>query len=192
MTYAWKAADGRWIEVVGETTLPNAHSDGDWTIRDSFVASFDDAWRAAQGFVAVVEVAQPLGVVVTGSTVIDNGGVPTRHWLVEGLSADQLAALLQHRKDEVDAYATAQIGAALGPAWKQLDLICQAVSLIDAAQNGSLTLDQQAQRTQLRATLAFTVAARAHAEALKGELPADDGPALAAFDITAGWPAPPA
>ncbi len=181
MTFAFKGPDG-WIEIAGEVVLPGFGEPGagghrdDTRITPAFVDSLSPQDRTARGLVEIIESA----------SVVDIAGAPHRQYQTAALSSPALEAAVQARRDAIDAYATTRI-AVLGPPWKQLDLMCQAIGLLDAAQAGQLTADQVAARASLRTTLAWINAVRAHAETLKGQLPAT-GPELAAFDITVGWP----
>lgn len=196
MTFAFKPAGGAWIEIAGDTLLPGfGEPDGDDVrhdvmVSEAFVASLSGAVRAARGLVAVVEPDRPVGMVITGQSIVDVNGVPTRQYQTANLSSPALAAAVQARKDAIDGHATALI-TALGPPWKQMDMICQAISLLDTQLNGTLSSDQVSARAALRSTLAWLLSVRTHAEVLKGQLPAT-GPELAAFDITTGWPSAPA
>jgi hypothetical protein len=193
MTFAFKTAEGEWLEVTGALLPGFGEPDPDGvrhgvTVSEAFVASLPPEIRAARGLAEIVEAEPPAGVVITDKRLVDVAGVPHREFDSEALPADDLAALLQRRKSEIDAAATARI-AGLGPSWKQLDLMCQAIALLDAGQSRELTQDEVVARAGLRQVLSWTLSVRAHAETLKGQLPAD-GPGLVAFDITAGWPAP--
>lgn len=100
MSYAFKTAQGAWIEIVGDTLLPGFGEDGAAVlVSPGFVASWNDATRAARAVVAVAETAAPTDptVTVTGSTVADVAGVPTRAWqtaskLLADLKAERTAA----------------------------------------------------------------------------------------------------
>lgn len=105
MTYAFKTEAGAWIEVRGDTWLPGfgeATADGvrhDVLVSEAWAASLSPQVRAARGLVDVVETDPPadVTVTVTGDTVIDVDGVPTRSWttatrLLADIKAQRLRA----------------------------------------------------------------------------------------------------
>lgn len=186
MSFAFNGPDG-WIEIVGDVMLP-AYGDHPATLVNEHLGpSLAPEGLTERGLAEVVEVARPMGVLITGSNVVDVDGVPTRAYAHEELTSDQLAGLRQGVSGRIDDRA-GQVITGLFPIWKQQNMTSRAVELLDLKSQRDLTEDEVAEQTALRAARAWIESVRAHSDSLKAALPAD-GPGAAVFDITAGWPA---
>lgn len=98
MTYCLLIAPATWLEIAG----PNVELPGR-TVSEAWVAGLSDAERAELGFVATVETDPPTDptLTVTGNSVTDVAGVPTRTWRT---STKLLADLKAERTAAADAY----------------------------------------------------------------------------------------
>lgn len=76
------------------------------------------------------------------------------------------------------------------PEWKQANMTARGVELINLrALNGAWTAEEAAEAVALQADWDWIKAVRAYSDALEAQVPpADDPEALAAFDVSAGWP----
>lgn len=75
-----------WIECEGTFEFNEIQYNAEW------VRGADDEQRASLGFVPVVEVPQPEGVIVTGRGLEDFDGQPRRKWFVKEFTLDELKA----------------------------------------------------------------------------------------------------
>lgn len=114
MTYAWKDAEGQWIEIDRERRLPGHTIEGlvdDWGVTPAAVAALTVEQRAERGYVEVVETAPPTGVRIVGSKV--EGSSPTRIWLTEAYAPEELAQIRADRVAEIKAEARRRIVAVM-------------------------------------------------------------------------------
>jgi hypothetical protein len=129
--------------------------------------------------VKVVETDKPspLTDIVTGSTIVNVGGVPTRVWQSTPIP-------INDRKAAIKAEARRRI-LAVFPDWKQANMTARGVELVKLrALNGLWTTGELAEADALQAAWDWIKAVRAASDALEVSLPVD-------YAADANWPAKP-
>lgn len=94
MAFAYETAPGAWTEIAGPFEIAGQGYPYNWPD----LATEEE--RAALGIAAIAEPAAPdPGLVVTGSTIEDAGGVPTRVWVTETAPAASLVTQVNAERD---------------------------------------------------------------------------------------------
>jgi hypothetical protein len=191
MNYAWKGADGAWVEIDRELTLA-VDVDGDegpWLITPGHVEDLPAEIRAQRGYLPVLEADRPAGVCVLGKGLEDVDGAPRRVWETRAFTDEEVAAMRAAQVQSVKAEAGRRI-LALYPTWKQANMNMRATELVDLRIDRELTAEEAAERDELIAAAEWIKAVRAASDAIEAALPTD-AEGLCAFSAAAadGWPA---
>lgn len=190
MTYAWKGADGAWVEIDREMQLGLmiAGEPGPWMVTPSHVDDLTDEIRSERGYREVIEVERPAGVFVTGKGLEDADGAPRRTWATRPFTEDEVAALRADAIQAVKAEASRRILERY-PTWKQANMNMRATELVDVRLERELTTEETTEREALLTAAAWIKAVRTASDDIEAALP-DDAEALSAFSAAAaGWPA---
>ena len=86
MSYARRNDQGDWVEIIGGFTLGEVQYPAGWP------ALANAAERADIGLAEIVETPQSADLRVTGNALDDIDGVPTRRWIGDPMTAEEIRA----------------------------------------------------------------------------------------------------
>lgn len=131
----------------------------------------------------------PAGMVREGWEVVGPENDPEVEVDQRAMTVEEVAGLTVQRISEVKAEASRRILAAF-PTWKQANMNMRATELVDLRVDGSLTVEQEAERQALITASAWIKGVREASNLIEADLPADAaGLVLFAAAEAAGWPA---
>lgn len=192
MTYAWEDAEGAWIDIDRERTLPGHEIDGivdDWRVTPASVAALTPEQRAARKYVEVLETAPPVGRRVVESKV--EGSPPTRVWLTEEFTPEELAALRAECISAIKAEARQRIVAVMDKDQQDNALaLGHEMIFLHGPDPANWPQGDRETYDAVMVKWAKIKALRAASDVIEAALP-DDAEALCAFNAAAaaGWPA---
>lgn len=192
MTYAWKDAEGVWIEIDRERRLPGHVIEGladDWGVTPAAIAALTPEQREARGYVLVEETEAPVGVRVVGSVV--EGAIPRRVWLTEPYAPEELAQIRADRVAEIKAEARRRIVSVMDKDQQDNALaLGQEMIYTHGPDPAAWPEDRRTEYADVMAKWARIKDIRTASDLIEAALPADAA-SLCAFDAAsaAGWPA---